>query len=123
MIYVFFSIGGEKGWFSTPRTHNSLLGDVLTKVTGDPCPYILNSKDYFPSPRLLLEHELPVRCHVQQFGDIVVTLPAGYHFGINRTFCLNVACNYGDVLEWPPYGIRLQLCDGGSPCNKSKAEK
>jgi hypothetical protein len=112
-----------KDWWSTPRPQNTELAKAVSELTGDPCPYILNCKDYFIDPSVLLEYGLSVRSHEQRYCDIIVTQPGGYHWGVNRNLCVNIASNYADSLEWPPYGIRLKLCNGRYPCNKRKDEK
>lgn len=105
--------GAPKIWYAIAPGHDAKRYESLAEGyfsdAKKECSEFLRHKRYLLSPSVLQKSGLPFHVMVQYPGEIIVTIPGGYHFGFNTGFNVAEATNFA-VPEWIPYGYQAKVC-------------
>ena len=119
----FVHTGAAKCWYMIPAHHGKkmekfveekYLSNIIHKgncrcekidsICECPCSQPLKHKHLMIDPNVLTEYGIDVFKGLQKPGDIVITMPYGYHAGFNLGFNIAQAANF--VTEfWYDYAI------------------
>jgi len=104
--------GAPKYWYAIApedaKRFESLAESRFIHASQD-CKEFLRHKRYLLSPAVLKKAGVPYKTQIQRPGDAMLTMPGGYHFGINLGFNVAEATNFA-VPEWIHYGKVARIC-------------
>ena len=108
---------GQKVWVVLKRSRKNIARFihiashqvVEAGITGndeegqEPCPAFHLPKNFFFSPKWLIEHEIGFNIIIQEFNDVVITDVHGFHEVVNpcanvtiaRNLCIDVSLRIG----------------------------
>lgn len=104
--------GAPKYWYAIAPEHSkrfeSLAQSRFVHAARD-CPEFLRHKQNMLSPATLKKAGVPFEVQIQRPGDVIITSPGAYHFGVNLGFNVAEATNFG-IPEWIPKGREAKVC-------------
>jgi hypothetical protein len=104
--------GAPKYWYAIAPEHSkrfeSLAQSHFVHAARD-CPEFLRHKQNMLSPAILKKAGVPFEVQIQRPGDVIITSPGAYHFGVNLGFNVAEATNFG-IPEWIPKGREAKVC-------------
>ena len=104
--------GAPKYWYAIAPEHTkrfeSLAQSRFVHAARD-CPEFLRHKRNMLSPAILKKAGVPFEVQIQRPGDVIITAPGAYHFGVNLGFNVAEATNFG-IPEWIPKGREAKVC-------------
>eukprot|EP00854_Cymbomonas_tetramitiformis_P007771 gene7771-9237_t len=109
--HMFYSInyhhwGEPKVWYCVPADAAEAFENVFKEVMPDlfaAQPDLLMQLVTMLTPRVLLEHGVPVYRAIQEEGDFMITFPRSYHGGFNCGFNCAEAVNFAPP-DWARFG-------------------
>ncbi|CAH2046139.1 unnamed protein product [Thlaspi arvense] len=105
--------GASKTWYGIPGSaalkfekvvRECVYNDDICSTNGEDGAFdVLLGKTTIFSPKILLDHDVPVYKAVQKPGEFVVTFPRAYHAGFSHGFNCGEAVNFA-MGDWFPFG-------------------
>ncbi|CAN8267241.1 unnamed protein product [Cochlearia groenlandica] len=105
--------GASKTWYGVPGSaalrfekvvRECVYNDDILSSNGEDGAFdVLLGKTTIFSPKILLDHNVPVYKAVQKPGEFVVTFPRAYHAGFSHGFNCGEAVNFA-MGDWFPFG-------------------
>ncbi|CAN8245793.1 unnamed protein product [Cochlearia groenlandica] len=105
--------GASKTWYGIPGSaalefekvvQECVYNDDICSINGEDGAFdVLLGKTTIFSPKILLDHDVPVYKAVQKPGEFVVTFPRAYHAGFSHGFNCGEAVNFA-MGDWFPFG-------------------
>uniref|UniRef100_A0A1J3JLF7 Lysine-specific demethylase n=1 Tax=Noccaea caerulescens TaxID=107243 RepID=A0A1J3JLF7_NOCCA len=105
--------GASKTWYGIPGSaalkfekvvRECVYNDDILSTNGEDGAFdVLLGKTTIFSPKILLDHDVPVYKAVQKPGEFVVTFPRAYHAGFSHGFNCGEAVNFA-MGDWFPFG-------------------
>ncbi|XP_015068933.2 lysine-specific demethylase JMJ706-like isoform X1 [Solanum pennellii] len=105
--------GAAKTWYGVPGhealqfenfiRHRVYNEEILSENGVNGAFNILQERTTMVSPKILLQHGVPVYKAVQMPGEFVITFPRAYHSGFSHGFNCGEAVNFA-IGEWFPFG-------------------
>lgn len=74
------------------------------------CDQFLRHKEHWIKPQVLVDNGITVYRAVQYPNEIILTMPGGFHWGLNTGYAYNEAVNYM-MPEWEEYGYQATICE------------
>jgi JmjC domain, hydroxylase len=106
--------GDPKVWYAVaPGTDSKRLEALAEHYFSHAyhdCKQFLRHKRCLLSPLILKKAGIKFTMQVQYPGEVMITMPSGYHFGFNTGFNVAEATNFG-VPEWIPFGHEARICN------------
>jgi len=104
--------GAPKYWYAITPEHakrfESLAESKFAHAARD-CSEFLRHKQNMISPAILKMAGVPYEVQIQRPGDVIITCPGAYHFGVNLGFNVAEATNFA-IPEWIPKGREAKIC-------------
>lgn len=88
------------------RKDNVKFEALLDEKFPNMCPGHIQHKHYLVPLSILRKHRIHFHKTVQEPGEMILTLPAGYHQVINPGLCFAGAVNMA-TLDWINEGLKL----------------
>lgn len=98
--------GSNKTWYAIPPQYQAQMdAQFQTEFPKHfaEFPDMCYRKCFMMHPTSLREAGIPVYRHIQQPGQIAITVPKGYHAGFSHGFTLAESSNFG-LKDWIPMG-------------------
>eukprot|EP00300_Choanocystis_sp_HF-7_P019006 c20205_g1_i3.p1 GENE.c20205_g1_i3~~c20205_g1_i3.p1 ORF type:complete len:217 (-),score=35.24 c20205_g1_i3:1393-2043(-) len=108
----FHHYGAPKIWYSIPTQYTAQfeqLAKELFPLNAQECSAFLRHKTCVIAPHLIRARGIPVERTVQRPGELIVTMPRGYHSGFNLGFNVNEAVNFA-TMRWASFGLAADRC-------------